>query len=132
MQLKLTIGKVAKAAAVNVETIRFYQRKGLIDEPPKALGGFRYYPEKCIEEIRFIKRAKAIGFTLDEIKELLAMKECDVCQKTHDASIIKLNMVNARMAELEQIRLTLLTLIEKCEKEGYETSCPIINSFRQN
>lgn len=132
MQSKLTIGKVAKAAAVNIETIRFYQRKGLIAEPPKALGGFRYYSDKCIEDIHFIKRAQAIGFTLEEIKELLAMEACDVCQQTHDASVIKLDMVNARIAELERIRETLLALIGKCEKENYETACPIIDSLRNH
>ena len=132
MQTKLTIGKVAKAAAVNIETIRFYQRKGLIVEPPKALGGFRYYSEKCIEEIHFIKRAQAIGFTLEEIKELLAMEACDACEQTHDASILKLNMVNARIAELERIRETLQTLIGKCEKANYETACPIIDSLSDN
>lgn len=129
MQSKLTIGKVAKTAAVNIETIRFYQRKGLIAEPPKVLGGFRYYPEKCIEDIHFIKRAQAIGFTLDEIKELLAMDACNACQQTHDASLVKLNMVNARIAELERIRVTLQTLIGKCEKANYETACPIIDSL---
>ena len=129
MQSKLTIGKVAKAAAVNIETIRFYQRKGLIKEPPKVLGGFRYYPEKCIEDIYFIKRAQAIGFTLEEIKDLLAMDSCDACQQTHDASIIKMNMVKAKIAELERIRETLETLIGKCEKENYETRCPIIDSM---
>ena len=127
MLSKLTIGKIAKAAAVNIETIRFYQRKGLIAEPPKVLGGFRYYSEKCIEDIHFIKRAQAIGFTLEEIKSLLAMNACDACQQTHDASLIKLNMVNARIAELERIRETLQTLIGKCEKENYKAPCPIIN-----
>jgi len=132
MQSKLTIGKVAKAASVNIETIRFYQRKGLIAEPAKALGGFRYYSEKCIEEIHFIKRAQAIGFTLEDIKELLAMEACDACQQTHDASLIKLNMVNARIAELERIRETLRELIGKCEKENYETACPIIDSLHKH
>ncbi|NOT15700.1 MAG: MerR family transcriptional regulator [Methylotenera sp.] len=132
MQSKLTIGKVAKAAAINIETIRFYQRKGLIAEPPKALGGFRYYSEKCIEKLHFIKRAQAIGFTLEEIKDLLAMEACDACQQTHDASLIKLNMVNARITELERIRETLKELIGKCEKENYEATCPIIDSLHQN
>lgn len=129
MQTKLTIGKVAQATAVNIETIRFYQRKGLIEEPPKALGGFRYYSEKCIEKIHFIKRAQAIGFTLIEIKELLAMDSCDACQQTHDATLVKLKMVNAKIADLELIRETLKTLIGKCEKGSYEKDCPIIESL---
>lgn len=129
MQMKLTIGKIAKAAAVNVETIRFYQRKGLLAEPPKELGGFRYYPEKCIEEIHFIKRAQAIGFTLVEIKDLLSIEACSTCQQTHDASTVKLKMVNVRIAELQRIRETLQMLIGKCEKENYETTCPIIDSL---
>lgn len=132
MHMKLTIGKVAKAAAVNVETIRFYQRKGLLAEPPKELGGFRYYSEKCIEEIHFIKRAQVIGFTLDEIKNLLSMEACDACLQTHDASLIKLDMVNARIAELERIRETLQKLIEKCERENYQTACPILHSLHEH
>ncbi len=104
----------------------------MIAEPPKALGGFRYYSEKCIEDIYFIKRAQAIGFTLEEIKELFAMRACDACQQTHDASLIKLNMVNARIAELERIRDTLQELIGKCEEDNYETACPIIDSLQQH
>lgn len=96
------------------------------------LRGFRYYPEKCIEDIGFIKRAQAIGFTLEEIKELIAMQACDACQQTHDASLIKLNMVNARIVELERIRETLQELIGKCEKENYTTPCPIIDSLHQH
>lgn len=132
MHLKLTIGKVAKAAEVHVETIRYYQRKGLIKEPLKELSSFRYYPEKCIEDIHFIKRAQAIGFSLEEIKELLTMETCDACQQTHDASLKKLNMVNARIAELERVKKTLQALIGKCEKENFPTECPILHSLHEH
>lgn len=123
---KLTIGRVAKAAQVNVETIRFYQRKGLIPEPAKEQSGFRYYDANTIEAIRFIKRAQTIGFTLEEIKELLAMDPCTSCQQTHDVTLIKLRKVEAKIAELHHIRHALVQLLKECEKTNYEARCPII------
>ena len=69
----LTIGRLAKAAEVNIETIRHYQRKGLIVEPEKPLGGFRHYPDTSVDRIRFVKRAQQLGFSLEEIKQLLCL-----------------------------------------------------------
>ena len=71
MQTTLTIGKVAHQAGIGVETVRFYEREGLIDEPPRGKSGYRHYPETIVSRILFIRRSKELGFTLREIKELL-------------------------------------------------------------
>lgn len=127
----MTIGKLAKAAEVSVETVRFYQRKGLIKEPPKALGGFRYYDQQILEDLRFIKRAQIIGFALDEIKDLLSMNPCTCCEQAHDATLLKLRMLEGRIAELERIRQTLLQLVQECEKTKYQALCPIIDGLHK-
>ena len=82
MATELTIGKLADAAGVNVETIRYYQRRGLLDEPAKPLGGHRRYPVDMVKRLRFIKRAQALGFTLSEVGGLLTLDESCACAET--------------------------------------------------
>ncbi|KAF3999439.1 Hg(II)-responsive transcriptional regulator [Glaciimonas immobilis] len=129
MDEKLTIGKVAAAADVNVETIRFYQRRGILVEPPKKLRGLRYYDEAAIERVRFIKRAQTLGFTLDEVSALLALQKTNACAKTHDAAERKLKIVEDRIRDLERIRITLKGLIGQCKEGATDVSCPIIESL---
>lgn len=129
MNEKLTIGKVASEAGVNVETIRFYQRRGLMAEPPKALGGFRYYDRRAIENLRFIKRAQTLGFSLDEIMGLLDLQQKNVCKETHDAAVLKLQLVEERIADLTRIRTTLKDLVRQCEAGPAAVCCPIIDSL---
>ncbi len=129
MDEKLTIGKVALEAGVNVETIRFYQRRGLMAEPPKALGGFRYYDRHAIENLRFIKRAQTLGFSLDEIMGLLDLQQKNVCKETHDAAVLKLRLVEERIADLTRIRTTLKDLVRQCEAGPTAVCCPIIDSL---
>ena len=126
---KLTIGKVATAAGVNVETIRFYQRRGLLAEPPKALGGFRHYDNTTIARLRFIKRAQALGFSLEEVIGLLALEQSNACSQTHDAAVRKLQLVEERIIDLQRIRLTLKSLVQLCEAGPTAVSCPIIESL---
>jgi len=132
MDTKLTIGKVAAAAEVNVETIRFYQRRGILAEPPKKLGGLRYYDETAIERVRFVKRAQGLGFSLEEVIGLLELHAADVCAKTHDAAERKLAMVEERIRDLQQIRVTLKKLIGQCEEGVPNVSCPIIDSLQHS
>src|SRR5258707_15890276 len=87
---KLTIGRVAAAAGVNVETIRYYQRRGLLEEPAKPLGGYRNYPTEMVKRIRFIKRAQALGFTLEDVAGLLQLNDTDACAKTRHLAARKL------------------------------------------
>ena len=129
MVQKLTIGKVATAAVVNVETIRFYQRRGLLAEPPKAPGGFRYYDEATIARVRFVKRAQALGFSLEEVKDLLALERSNACGPSHNAALRKLKLVEDRIADLYGIRATLKKLILQCESDRATVSCPIIESL---
>lgn len=129
MKQQFTIGKLAAEAGVNVETIRFYERRGLLMQPEKELGGFRYYDDHAIARILFIKRAQAIGFSLDEISGLMALNQSDCCRQTHDAATAKLAVVEERIRDLNQIRKTLKMLIKECEIEGGDLSCPIIESL---
>ena len=129
MNVKMTIGKVAIAAGVNVETIRFYQRRGILNEPPKKLGGLRYYDQAEIERVLFIKRAQTLGFSLDDVIALLALDKSDACAKTHDAAEKKLKIVEDRIRDLERIRITLKELIGQCKEGVADVSCPIIESL---
>jgi MerR family mercuric resistance operon transcriptional regulator len=129
MNERFTIGKVAAAAGVNVETIRFYHRRGLLAEPEKEPGGFRYYGQAAIAQLRFIKRAQALGFSLDEIKGLIALNQPGSCKQTHEAAVTKLALVEARITDLTRIRRTLKQLIKECEAGNNSASCPIIESL---
>lgn len=131
MERNLTIGKVAAAAGVNVETIRFYQRRGLLQEPAKEDGGFRYYDDSVIGKVRFIKRAQVLGFTLDEIGGLMTLDQHNCCKQTHDVAAAKLAMVEERIRDLNQMRKTLKQLIRQCEAGTTDLSCPIIETLGQ-
>lgn len=124
-----TIGRVAKAAGVNVETIRFYQRRKLLAEPTKPLGGVRRYSGEIVSRVRFIKRAQQLGFTLDEVKNLLALEDGQSCKKTHDLAVTKLAVVEARVADLNRMRRMLKTLIAECETGSGRIACPIISTL---
>ena len=125
----LTIGRVATAAGVNVETIRFYQRRKLLEEPTKPSGGVRRYSDETIARIRFIKRAQQLGFTLDEVQNLLALEDGQSCRKTHDLAVTKLAVVEARVADLNRMRRMLKTLIAECEAGSGRIACPIISTL---
>lgn len=129
MKQQFTIGKLAAEACVNVETIRFYERRGLLAQPEKKLGGFRYYDDHAVARVRFIKRAQAIGFSLEEISGLMALNQSGCCRQTHDAATAKLAVVEERIRDLNQIRKTLKMLIKECEIEVGDLSCPIIESL---
>lgn len=125
----MTIGRVAKAAAVNVETIRFYQRLRLVAQPAKPSGGVRRYPEDTVLRVNFIKRAQQLGFSLAEIGHLLELEESHSCAKTHDLAVTKLDAVEARIADLNRIRRMLRKLVAQCETRKGQVSCPIIDSL---
>ena len=131
MNESLTIGKLASAAGVNVETVRFYERKGLLRQPKKR-GTFRYYPHDYIAKIQFIKRSQDLGFTLKEAKELLDLKlkdeaKCsDVLEKTEE----KIGEINAKIKDLKQMKKSLEGLAKCCEDESVPLSdCPILDCF---
>jgi MerR family mercuric resistance operon transcriptional regulator len=122
----MTIGELARATTVHVETIRFYQRRGLLPEPRRPLAGPRRYGEEAAARLRFIKRAQDIGFTLDEVAELMRLERG--CRDAHDLAAAKLAAVERRISDLSRVRKTLRELIGRCEA-GSSRSCPIIDSL---
>lgn len=127
MATELTIGKLAESAKVNIETIRYYQRRGLLDEPPKPRGGHRRYAPEQVKRVRFIKRAQALGFTLDEVGVLLVLDTARVCGETRGLAARKLLVIEQKMAELAAMRQVLDELVHRCDIGNGEGGCPIID-----
>jgi MerR family mercuric resistance operon transcriptional regulator len=124
----LTIGKLADSAGVNVETIRYYQRRGLLDEPQKPLEGYRRYPVEMAKKVRFIKRAQSLGFTLEEVARLLRVDAASACAETRDLAAHKLGLIEEKLAELTAMHEGLSTLISECSQGG-QRLCPIIQTL---
>ena len=133
MEKSLTIGKVASRAGVGVETVRFYERQGLLAEPDRRASGYRQYGEDVVARLRFIRRAKELGFTLKEIADLLALKHnpaatrSDVRRKVQS----KIADVEARVRDLQRIKEVLLTLADACHGPGPAEDCPILRAIDQ-
>lgn len=125
----MTIGSLADVAGVNLETIRFYQRSGLIDEPVKPMRGYRTYQVADVRRIRFIKRAQLLGFTLEEIASLLKLEGSKTCAETHDLAAKKLTIVKTKLADLTAMEKVLTDLIMSCEIERRTRGCPIIQAL---
>lgn len=124
-----TIGGVARAAGVNVETVRYYQRVGLLREPVRPPRGIRRYAAGSVERIRFIKRAQQLGFNLDEVARLLNLNDGVRCRQARNLAAIRLASVEARLNDLAAIRRALKELIQACEAGELRGSCPIIDSL---
>jgi len=129
---ELTIGRLAKAAGVNVETIRYYQRRGLVDEPSKPLGGHRRYAPSAASRVRFIKRAQQLGFTLEEVTGLLRLDDGQSCRETRMLAERKLAVIEERIADLNRMRRLLKGLITECAAGQRPRSCPIIATLSAN
>jgi len=126
---ELTIGRLADEAGVNVETIRYYQRRGLMMEPDKPFNGHRRYPGGAVKRVRFIKRAQVLGFTLDEVGSLLELDESRACADTRDLAAHKLHVIEGKLADLKAIRKALTTLLRQCDLGATEGSCPILHAL---
>jgi len=129
----MRIGEVAQKAGVGVETIRFYERKGLIEQPRKpADGGYRSYSSDAVSRVRFVREAQCLGFSLNEIEELLTLRadpETD-CADVRERAQIKLDEVNDKIARLAGIQSALENLIHECRGEGPASSCcPILDAL---
>jgi len=123
-----TIGKIAKLIGVNKETIRFYERNGLISQPQKPSEGYRLYPKETVDRIRFIKRAQELGFTLKEIDSLLSLNsEC--CSKVEALAKQRLASVQSKLEDLKRLEHALLESITKCQTNDDDSHCPIINAL---
>lgn len=127
----LTIGKVAKQAGVGVETIRFYEREGLIDDPRRRSSGYREYAPDVVHRIRFIRHAKELGFTLREIKELLELRvEPDHrCGDVLELAEAKIGDIDERIRKLRMMRRTLAGLTRDCQRGRPTEECPILKAL---
>jgi MerR family mercuric resistance operon transcriptional regulator len=127
----MTIGQVARRAGVGVETVRFYERQGLLAEPARRASGYRQYDEGAVARLRFIKRAKELGFTLKEIAELLALRldPDTTCVEIRARAQAKLGDIEARIRDLEKIRQALLGLTASCPGSGPTSACPILEAL---
>lgn len=126
----MTIGDVARLAGCGVETIRFYERRGLIARPPKPSAGFRCYPEDTVDRVRFIRQAQKLGFALREVGELLSLRADPMadCAEVRARAVAKLTEVERKIAQLVQIRDALEGLIAACPGEGALRTCSIIEA----
>jgi len=127
-QPEFTIGRLAAAANVNVETVRYYQRIGLIDEPKKPDHGFRKYPVETLEHIRFIKRAQQLGFSLKEIADLLEFSEGH-CRDVRIRAEEKREKIKNQIRDLEVLQGTLTQLINACYSGNEKLKCPIVETL---
>lgn len=127
----LSIGQVAKGAGVGIETVRFYERQGLLEEPDRKASGYRQYPEGVVARLRFIRRAKELGFTLREIKELLALRidpgatRADVRQQAQ----AKVADIESKIGDLQRMKEALLRLTASCHGDGPPNDCPILEAL---
>jgi MerR family mercuric resistance operon transcriptional regulator len=127
MNSGMTIARLGAAAGVGVETVRYYQRRGLLAVPPSA-GGVRRYDAEDLRRLRFVRRAQAAGFTLEEIGELLALDRTEDRARVRDLAATRLAALDAKIAELESSRAALERLRSTCAS-GRKGPCPILEAF---
>lgn len=129
--MPLTIGEVAKAANVNTETIRYYEREGLLPEPPRTRAGYRQYTRDAVRRVRFMKRAQALGFTLAEISTLLSLRvnRGSACQEVLTEATHTVSRIDEKIGELERMRSALGRLIRACRSRRSMTDCPILDAL---
>jgi MerR family mercuric resistance operon transcriptional regulator len=125
------IGEVARRADVNKETVRYYEKRNLIPEPDRRRSGYRIFTQRHIDQIRFIKRAQELGFTLKEIKELLELRlnETTTCSTIKKEAQEKYQDVVSKMEDLQRIKETLTDLIDSCSGDGPAGECPILEAL---
>ena len=128
----LTIGQVANEAGINIETIRYYERLGLISEPPRTESGYRIFSPEVVHRIRFIKRSQDLGFTLTEIHKLLTLTDSEIysCWEVQQFASQKLEEIEIKIRDLQNIKSILQDLLSKCS-EGPMNVCPIIERLSE-
>jgi len=123
------IGSLARAAGVGIETIRYYQRLKLLGTPPKPYGGQRVYPRQYVERLRFIKRAQALGFSLQDIATLLQLNDGTGHARARQLAAARLADVERRLADLAAMRDRLGHLVAECERAHGRVACPIVRAL---
>ena len=129
--MALKTGKLAERAEVNLQTIRYYEREGLLPEPPRLSSGYRVYPDSTVRRVRFIKRAQETGFALSEIRELLSLRMDARRERTEVRAIALAKMadIDGKIRTLKAMKLALNRLTERCSGCGPASECPILESI---
>lgn len=124
-------GEVAAQAGVTVQTLRYYERRGLVPEPPRAPSGYRAYPAEVVATIRFVKRAQDLGFTLDEITELLHLADGgpDGCEPTRAVAESRMLDLERKISDLQRMHDSLAELIATCDRPRADRSCPLLQAL---
>jgi len=127
----MKIGQVAREAGVKIDTVRYYERRGLLDEPERRPSGYREYPPDAAQLIRFIKRAKELGFTLHEVEELLRLRDGKVRNRgeVRELATAKLRDIDEKIARLQSMRAALGVLLESCACGRGRPECPILEAL---
>jgi MerR family copper efflux transcriptional regulator len=128
----LTIGEVARQAGVGIETVRFYERQGLLEEPERRASGYRQYGQEAVAVLQFIRRAKELGFTLREIKGLLALRldASATRAEVREQAKSKVADIEAKITDLQRMRDVLKELVKKCHGDGAASGCPILEALQ--
>ncbi|HIQ22894.1 MAG TPA: MerR family transcriptional regulator [Planctomycetes bacterium] len=129
--MALRTGEVARRAGVNVETLRFYERRGILPEPPRGTSGYRQYPPETVDVVRFVKRAQQLGFSLRQARELLDLRQVSRQASRQVRTMVqkKLSEIEHKIRDLQAMRQALSELLCACEKSGSAAACPIIESL---
>lgn len=124
------ISEAAEQAGVNVQTLRYYERRGLLPKPPRRTSGYREFPDDAIRIVRFIKRAQELGFTLDEVRELLRLRRQSGRHRERIRTVAeqRIQQIDQKIGELERMKHALQTLVHSCHK-GATLDCPIIEAL---
>ncbi len=127
----LSIGQVARQAGVGVETVRFYERQGLLEKPPRKESGYRQYPPEAVSRLHFIKKAKEVGFSLKEIKELLLLRldSAATCEDVRSRAEAKILDIKQKIQALTRMKQALTDLTNACSGRGSVSECPILKAF---
>lgn len=132
MPEQYTIGTLAKYSGVHVETIRYYQRRGLVGAPARPLGGIRRYTPAHARRLQFIREAQALGFNLEEVADLLALEDGRHCREAEQLGSRKLAMVRERIAQLRRVEKVLTALVDQCHCNTGKVRCPLISALEDD
>jgi Hg(II)-responsive transcriptional regulator len=129
----MRIGQIAAGAVVNVQTLRYYERRGLLPSPPRGRSGYRDYEPDAVQRVRFIKHAQALGFTLQEIRELLALRlgSAGVCARAEARAEAAIARIDEQLVHLQRMRTMLTELAASCRRQDLTGDCPIMNVLEE-
>src|SRR5713226_1320086 len=130
----LTIGQLAEQAHVNRETVRYYERRRLLQRPSRSVAGYRMFSDDALRRLQFIRHAKVLGFSLEEIKELLALRvrSIDTCDRVRERTLSKIADIERKIGALQEIRRALGDLVSACSRRRKTDQCPILDSLDAN